>query len=372
MTFARGFPSFLPVFHLWSIIYQVCLCQTEESATDYSLATSDYDDFPQLCEKDHNQQFRLWFMSPFFTAISCTGLLGNLLVILTFVYFNRLKTMTDVYLLNLAFADLLFALLLPFWAASYVAEWPLGVAMCKTMHTFSKLTSYSSMFLLCLISVDRYFAIAKAVSARRLRSRTVFVSKVSSVVVWITALISSIPEMKYTTVANNICTPFTSLSDPLRVGIQTSQIVLAFALPLFVMSFCYSKIVQTLCQTQNFERNKAVKVILVVVVVFVVCQVPYNVALFWATVFAANGGTSDCAYENNLVYATDITQCVAFLRCALNPFVYAFVGVKFRHDLLRLMRKLGCVSQERFLRYTCGRRNIPGALDTDTTTTFSL
>ncbi|XP_061535910.1 C-C chemokine receptor type 7 isoform X1 [Phycodurus eques] len=371
MTFVNDAQSFRAIFLIWSVIFQPCLCQQEGNVTDYmdiSSYTFDYSDIPQLCDKAYNHQFRLWFMSTFFSIISFAGLAGNLLIILTVIYFNRLKTMTDVYLLNLSFADLLFAFSLPFWAANCLAEWMLGVVLCKIMHTIYKVTFYSSMLLLCLISGDRYFAIVKAVSAHRLRYQTMFFSKVSSAIVWTVALIVSIPEMKYTRVTNNTCTPFSSTSDPLHIGIQTSQIVVAFALPLLVMSFCYSKIVQTLCRAQSFERNKAVKVILVVLVIFVVCQLPYNVVLFWTTLVVAYGGTTDCKYENNLQYATDVTQCAAFLRCCLNPFVYAFIGVKFRHDLLRLLKKLGCVSQEMFFKYTC--RSSP-ALDTDTTTTFS-
>nr|XP_061791496.1 C-C chemokine receptor type 7-like [Nerophis lumbriciformis] len=325
----------------------------------------DYSGIPQQCDKTHNHQFRLWFMSTFYSIISITGLVGNLLVIFTIIYFHRLKTMTDVYLLNLSFADLVFALTLPFWAANSMAEWVLDIAMCKIMHTFYKVTSYSSMLLLCLISVDRYFVIAKAVSAHRLRNRAMFFSKVLSVFVWSLALIFSIPEMKYTTVINDTCTPFTSTSDPLLIVFQTSQIVVAFALPLLVMSFCYSKIVHILCRARNFQRNKAVKVILVVVVVFVVCQLPYNVLLFWTTLVVANGGNTDCKYENDLLYATDATQCVAFLRCCLNPFVYAFIGVKFRHDLIRLLKKLGCVSQAMFVKYNYSTRSSSTAVETN-------
>nr|XP_057934448.1 C-C chemokine receptor type 7 [Doryrhamphus excisus] len=370
MTLPRDVQGFLPVFLLWSIIYKPCVCQNGmENVTDYVDSTFDYSGIPEFCDKVNNHQFRLWFMSPFFSITSFTGLVGNLLVIFTFIYFNRLKTMTDVYLLNLAFADLFFALSLPLWAVGSMAEWTLGLAACKIMHTVYKVTTYSSMFLLCFISVDRYFAVAKAVSAHRLRSQAVLFSKASSIAVWVLSLIVSTPEMKYTKVINNSCSPFSSYSDPLRLDLQTSQLVLAFVLPLLVMSFCYSRIVRTLCQTHNFERNKAVKVILVVVVVFVVCQAPYNAVLFWTTVVVAKGGTEDCVYENNLLYATDITQCVAFLRCTFNPFVYAFIGVKFRHDLVRLMKKLGCLSQERFVSYTYNRKS-SSALETDTTTTF--
>ncbi|XP_078121359.1 C-C chemokine receptor type 7 [Sander vitreus] len=341
--------------------------------SDYNISNIDYDDFPELCVKELNRKFRLWFMPTFYSIICLLGLKGNLLVILTFFYFKRLKTMTDVYLLNLSFADLLFALSLPFWAANSMTEWKLGLLVCKAMHTVYKVSFYSSMFILSFISVERYFVITKAISAHRYRSQAVFLSKVSSVAIWVMALIFSIPEMKYTTINNDTCTPYSSSSDKLRVSIQASQIVLAFALPLLVMGICYSGIVQTLCQSRSFERNRAIRVILAVVAVFLVCQVPYNLVLFLSTVVTAKGGTIDCRFENNLLYATDVTQCLAFLRCCLNPFVYAFIGVKFRHDLLKLLKDLGCMSHEMFFKYTLGegRRRSSLATDTETTTTFS-
>ncbi|XP_035025629.1 C-C chemokine receptor type 7 [Hippoglossus stenolepis] len=371
-----GLQNLVPAVLIWVMTIKSCLCQSEENSTamtyqEYNYSIVDYNDFPALCEKESNRHFRLWFMSTFYSLICFLGLVGNILVILTFFYFKRLKTMTDVYLLNLSFADLLFALTLPFWAANSMAQWVLGLIVCKSMHAIYKVSFYSSMLLLCFISVDRYFAISKAVSAHRHRSQAVFFSKVSSAVIWIMAMIFSVPDMMYTTINNRTCTPYSSSSDKLRIGIQASQIVLAFALPLLVMSFCYSSIIQTLCQARNFERNRAIKVILAVVAVFLVCQVPYNLVLFWITVVAAQGGTEDCHYENHLLYATDVTQCVAFLRCCLNPFVYAFIGVKFRRDLLKLLKDFGCMSQERFFRYTCGRRRSSVANDTETTTTFS-
>nr|XP_046257974.1 C-C chemokine receptor type 7 [Scatophagus argus] len=375
MTSVSDLQKLLPAVLVWLMTLKSCLSQPQVNATTMSYPDYenivDYGDFPVLCVKESNRQFRRWFIPTFYSIICVLGLAGNLLVIVTSFYFKRLKTMTDVYLLNLSFADLLFALSLPFWAANSMTKWILGLELCKAMHTVYKVSFYSSMFLLSSISVDRYFAIAKAVSAHRHRSQAMFVSKVSSGVIWLMALIFSIPEMKYTTVRNDTCTPYASNADQLRVAIQASQIALAFALPLMVMTVCYSSIVQTLCQTRNFERNKAIKVILAVVTVFLVSQMPYNLVLFWTTIVTAKGGTDDCNYENNLLYASDVTQCVAFLRCCLNPFVYAFIGVKFRHDLLKLLKDWGCMSQERFFRYTCGRRRSSGATDTETTTTFS-
>lgn len=373
MPTATDFQILLPSLLIWTL--KVKNCSSQEDMLEYS-TTEYYDNdsyygYPELCNKSSNLQFRLWFMPTFFSIICFLGLSGNLLVILTFFYFKRLKTMTDVYLLNLAFADLLFALSLPFWGANAMADWKLGLFMCKAMHVIYKVSFYSSMLLLSCISVDRYFAITKALSAYRYRSKATFMSKLSSAIVWFLACIFSAPEIAYTTVSNDTCSSYSNSSYQVGVHVQTAQIMLGFVLPFLVMIFCYSTIVQTLCQGRSFERNRAIKVIFVVVAVFLFCQVPYNLVLFLSTLDMAWGGSKDCAYDNGLLFATDVTQCVAFLRCCLNPFVYAFIGVKFRKDLLRLLMDCGCVSPKLFSQLSNGRRKSLAPTDTETTTTFS-
>lgn len=309
-------------------------------------------------------------MPTIYSLICFVGLVGNLLVILTYVYFKRLKTMTDVYLLNLAGADLLFVLTLPFWAASFLDEWMLGLFLCKAMYSIYKVSFYSGMLLLTCISVDRYFAIARAISAHRHRTRAVYFSKVSSVVLWTLALLFSVPEMAYTGINDNrTCAIINSGEKNVRMTIQISQMIAGFVLPALVMGFCYCGIVQTLMQAQNFEKNKAIKVIFAVVAVFLLFQLPYNITLLIQTI---SGGNMKCAFDNKLLFALDITQSLAFTRCCLNPFLYAFIGVKFRHDLFKLLKDLGCVSQERFFQYTtCSRKRSFDTKDTETSTSFS-
>lgn len=331
--------------------------------------TIDYREYHVQCEKAVNLQFRFWFMPVFYTIIFVLGLVGNSLVMFTFLYYRRLKTMTDVYLLNLAFADLLFTLSLPLWVANSIAKWVLGLVMCKAMHTVYKVSFYSGMLLLSCISVDRYFAITKAVAMHRHRTKATLLSKLSSAIVWALALVFSTPELMNTAVHHGTCTTYPSrnTSFSLQVSVQSSQIILGFVAPLLVMTFCYGAIMLRLRQSRSFERNRALKVILAVAAVFFFCQVPYTVVLFLSTLDAARGGSKDCSDGRSLLFAMDVTQYLAFLRCCLNPFVYGFIGVKFRQDVLRLMRHVGCLTCKRFSQFS--RRS--SVADIETTTTFS-
>lgn len=58
------------------------------------------------------------FVPVAYSLISICGLLGNVLVVVTFAFYKKAKSMTDVYLLNMAVAGILFVLTLPFWAVN--------------------------------------------------------------------------------------------------------------------------------------------------------------------------------------------------------------------------------------------------------------
>ncbi|NXO26010.1 CCR7 protein, partial [Cisticola juncidis] len=359
------------------LVFQFC---AGNNVTDYydstDNSTIDYSMFESLCEKGDVRTFRAAFLPAMYTLICLMGLLGNGLVMLTNIYFKRLKTMTDVFLLNLALADILFLLTLPFWGTSAATDWVFGSSACKAMYCICKMSFFSGMLLLLSISIDRYFAIVLATSAHGQRPRMIFISKVSCTLIWLLAFIFSIPELVHSGVNNSETSPRCSIMvndlQTFNTAIKVSQMVFGFLIPLLVMSFCYLIIIKTLLQARNFEKNKAIKVIITVVVVFVVFQLPYNGVMLAKTISAFNQ-TSSCEESKKLDVADDVTYTLACFRCCLNPFLYAFIGVKFRTDLFKLLKKLGCLSQESLSQLTSCRDNKRSsfAMETETTTTFS-
>ncbi|NXS90611.1 CCR7 protein, partial [Jacana jacana] len=357
------------------LIFQFC---TGDNVTDYydTNSTVDYNLFETLCEKEEVRNFRAAFLPAMYSLICFLGLLGNGLVMLTYIYFKRLKTMTDIYLLNLALADILFLLTLPFWATSAAMHWLFGELTCKAVYCICKMSFFSGMLLLLSISIDRYFAIVQAASAHRFRPRMIFISKVTCILIWVLAFILSTPELVHSGVNNTEDRPRCSIIandlQTFNTGIKVSQMVFGFLLPLLVMSVCYLIIIKTLLQARNFEKNKAIKVIIAVVIVFIVFQLPYNSVMLAKTISAFNH-TSSCEESKKLDVADDVTYTLACFRCCLNPFLYAFIGVKFRHDLFKLLKELGCLSQERLRQFSACRdsKRFSFAMETETTTTFS-
>lgn len=368
-----------PVLPSLVSVLQVCLCE-DEVTDDYNddNTTIDYKFYETPCFKDDVRSFKAWFLPLMYSLICFLGLVGNGLVVLTYIYFKRLRTMTDMYLLNLALADMLLLLTLPFWAYSAAKTWIFGAHLCKLIFGIYKTSFFSGMLLLLCVSIDRYVAIVQAVSAHRHRARVLLISKLSCVAIWALAILLSIPELLYSGLQNSSreqewrCTLVTDHVEAL-ITIQVAQMVMGFLIPLGTMSFCYLVIIRTLLQARNFERNKAIKVIIAVVAVFIAFQLPYNGVVLAQTVANFNVTRGSCEASKRLNIAYDITYSLACVRCCVNPFLYAFIGVKFRSDLFKLFKDLGCLSQERLRQWSSCRQALRSSMSTEaeTTTTFS-
>ncbi|XP_063819607.1 C-C chemokine receptor type 7 [Pseudophryne corroboree] len=357
----------------------VRLCNGEENVTtlpeddEFNLTTMDYEAFQHQCQKKDVRVFRSIFLPVMYAIICVIGLAGNSLVMLRYIYFKRLKTGTDYYMLNLAIADMVFLFTLPFWGVSIRKYWLFGDGMCKVIYCLYKMSFFSGMFLLMCVSIERYFAIVQAPSAHRHRSKTVLASKLSSVSIWVLAFFLSIPELVYsgvkTTDEMEECIIFSTDLETLSAKLKISQMFFGFLLPLIIMSFCYIMIIRTLLHARNYEKYKAIKVIITIVIVFIVFQLPYNSVMLVKTFH----NSSDCQISKNVDIAEDVTYSLACFRCCLNPFLYAIIGVKFRNDLCKFFKDLGCLSQEKFSEWSTAKPSKRGsfAMDTETTTTFS-
>ncbi|XP_069771292.1 C-C chemokine receptor type 9-like [Narcine bancroftii] len=315
---------------------------------DYSPDYSNYLDYDEessgLCRKSEVRQFVQYFLPPFYFTVFLLGIVGNILIVVLYAYYKRIKTMTDVYLLNLAIADILFLCTLPFWALEAIFGGIFGNFLCKTAKSIYKINFFSCILLLSCISIDRYIAIVKAVKARASKKKILLRSKLTSLVVWVSAVLLSLPEFCFSLQdeAQRSCSTVYPEKTVKAIGFAV-QVTAGFFLPFSVMIFCYSMIIWKLLQAKTFQKHRAIKVIGAVVGVFVTTQLPYNSIIIVKAMDAINITITDCQTLKNLDIATQITESIAFLHSCLNPLLYAFVGVTFRKDLLKILKGFGCI-----------------------------
>lgn len=189
---------------------------------------------------------------------------------------------------------------------------------------------------------------------------------VSCLVVWLFSLLLSIPDLiflealkdsrskrihcehnylKFAPNPENVYNFSAARSQTITDWQQASRLlyhVVGFLLPSAVLIFCYSCILHRLqCGLHSFQKQKAVRLIVAVVVVFFLCWTPYNITLMVDTL--QSGSSNDtCVNRSTLDKARVITATIGYLHCSLNPVLYAFVGVKFRRQLLDIFNSLCC------------------------------
>lgn len=97
-------------------------------------------------------------LSVFYSFIIMTALTGNILVIYVVIVSPRMRTVTNFYIANLAFADVTIAMFcIPFqFHAALVQRWDLPEFMCQFCPTVGVFSVNSSIFTLVAISLDRY------------------------------------------------------------------------------------------------------------------------------------------------------------------------------------------------------------------------
>ncbi|KAJ8025210.1 G-protein coupled receptor moody [Holothuria leucospilota] len=94
--------------------------------------------------------------------VTLIGLPGNTLVVLAVIFTKKLQNITNVFVVNLALADLLTCLVLPFQAVSLVTgAWPLPQMVCITVAALLWTGLGTSVVNLALIAFIRYHIITR-------------------------------------------------------------------------------------------------------------------------------------------------------------------------------------------------------------------
>lgn len=117
------------------------------------------------------------------------GLVGNIVALWVFFCIDSKKNSVRVFLINVAFADLLLVVCLPFRILYHSQGniWNLGPTMCKVVGNLFYMNMYISITLLGFISVDRYLKIHRRTGVQQ-RLRSTRWSMALCVAIWIVGL----------------------------------------------------------------------------------------------------------------------------------------------------------------------------------------
>ncbi|XP_067291425.1 C-C chemokine receptor type 4-like [Pseudorasbora parva] len=293
-----------------------------------------------MCDTSDILDFTKNFLPPFYYVIFTISILGNGVVLLVVYKFEKLNSVTNIFLINLVASNIIFTLTLPFQAVHHSDQWIFGEALCKLVNSADNLGFYSSILFLTLMTFDRYLAVVHCVAASKRRQSCYAIAL--SAVVWAVSLLASLDSFFHFTTEQDSWSGWTcndtSGSEWKAYGLY-KQLLLFFLFPLVVFVYCYVRITLTVLATRMVGKHRTVRLIFVIVLMFFIFWSPYNIILF----LNETRYSKEC--DSNLPYVEYVTRNVARFYFCINPVFYTFLGRKFQdHVRGLLVNHVSCLS----------------------------
>lgn len=293
-------------------------------------------------------------ISVVYFVVATAGVLGNLLVIFLLYSTHTITTGTiNFFVFNLAVADLLFSLALPFWAVDIALDysWPFSLSTCKAVSLLTGLNVFASCFFLTAMSLTRYCYVATALKPSAslcIRSCT---SPVATAFIWAGALIAAAPRAVFADLSlvgsgNDTACLLRFPDGTAWLGInQLLRVVLGFLLPYGTILFSYLLLLRFLCRHKlkgSNSRRKAdiSKSVAVVVLSFCACWFPYNVLTLWSVLIQLDIVDISPSFFLAQTYFFPLANCLAFASSCFNPVIYCLVRKEYRVALHNVLFKL--------------------------------
>ena len=182
---------------------------------------------------------------------------GNILVMVAVRRERNLQTVTNYFVSSLAAADCLVGLVvMPFSVVHEVMNksWIFGQDLCDLWHSFDVLATTASILNLCVISMDRYWAITDPLSyPAKLTSRR---AKVLIAIVWLSSSLISFPAIAWWRAVSTSASPEYQCTFTEDIGYLVFSSIISFYGPLSVMIFVYYRIYRAAIeQTRSIEKG---------------------------------------------------------------------------------------------------------------------
>ncbi|XP_026080257.1 hydroxycarboxylic acid receptor 2-like [Carassius auratus] len=273
------------------------------------------------------------------------GLPGNVMALCIFGKNFRTWRANVMFLFNLVLSDFLLLISLPFRIDNFMRgeKWIFGDAWCRINLFMLSVNRSASIAFMTAVAVDRYFKVVHPhhkinyISTKQAAGIACFI--------WVVVISLRIPLLANKLLYNiSFCRSFSNYEKP-SLGIQLHYVVfiLEFFLPLLLLVFCSMSIAWIL-RTRKMDKDKkgkrAVRTVLVIVGVFVLCFFP-SIGTGLMALYLKKLGEKYCnAYTfTSQLFSTSIA--FTYLNSALDPIIYCFSSSIFRNYLKRVVNRTG-------------------------------
>ncbi|XP_034417306.1 G-protein coupled receptor 1 [Cyclopterus lumpus] len=315
----------------------------DDSGEDYGNYTYEYyleyGDLEEL-KVDHRQRETMHIISVVIYIISFVlGLIGNGTVIWVTAFKSK-KTVNSVWLLNLAMADFVFVLFLPFYI-DYILQdfhWDFGLVMCKLNSFVSVMNMYASVLFLTMLSVDRYVSLVHLNWSQKYRTKER--AWVVCGCIWGLAAALSCPALIFRDTMrlhdkvvcfNNFHTQDGHTAALRHIMIVVIRTTVGFLLPF--TAICVTGILLTIKVNQSgglVQLSSFSRTVSAVLLAFFLCWTPFHAfSLMELSIHSS-------LYLHNILKAGfPLATSLGFFNSCINPLLYLLLGKKVRHILKR-------------------------------------
>nr|XP_056709400.1 lysophosphatidic acid receptor 6-like [Euleptes europaea] len=262
-----------------------------------------------------------------YSLVFVVGLPLNVAALWIFFFGGALRSVTTVYMKNLAASDLLLLASLPLRVYYYSKRPRLTQTVCEMAGLLLLVNMYSSIFLLTCISCDRCVAVCFPLNsrARALRQQAKYICAG----VWTLSVLGAVPcYLGRKTGWENDTLCFDSRPQYIMNPHICSAMMLGYAVPLVIMVTCSCALLRAMNQSMVVQMElvngaKIRHMVVTNVVIFLGCFLPYHLVVLCYQVQALNKDHWDVVY-----------RCALLLACAnaaLDPVAYYFATETFQH-----------------------------------------
>ncbi|KAK2855271.1 hypothetical protein Q7C36_007140 [Tachysurus vachellii] len=285
-----------------------------------------------------NMFFATLYIIVFIISVPC-----NLLALWVFFH-SKSSYSSKVFLLNLAIADMCYVLVLPMRVIYHISnsDWLLGEVSCRLVGFLFFINLYCSMYLITCIGLDRLLAIILPLKYQHLRRSKN--GKAVCIVLWALVTCSMLPVLfsPQTVILMSsgrnmtICKQLYLEKVSFKAFVSTA---VAVAVPLVSLTVSYILIFLKLrvmtFHHQTAAKSKAVRMILLTVVTFIVAFVPYHVHRLLYIERHRHSKLSDSEIRY-LAIGNRLTSALTCLSGIMDPIMYFFLASNYKKILLQL------------------------------------
>ncbi|MBN3273390.1 OXGR1 protein, partial [Polyodon spathula] len=291
-----------------------------------------------------------YYLPIIYGIIFIVGLVGNLFAITVYLVKMRPWKSSSIIMFNLVVTDFLYMLTLPFFIYYYtnVDSWNMGDFMCRFVRFAFHFNLYGSILFLTCLSVFRYVAIVYPYRSQEVQKK--WWGILVCIIVWAIAAVAITPMTTMISLVElqNVtqCLDFASNDLETVWWYGWLLTVLGFLVPLAIVCMCHFSIVRALStgpRTRSECRIKARRHVVLIIVVFVLCFLPFHISR--AIRMITRRPDFDCLVMRRAHAAYIFFRPVAGLHTFFNFFLNTTAGDQFQKACSELFNCFRCESK---------------------------